>query len=92
MPDNCPICDELINFSTIGNTDIRQVQCPRCGDYQITRTALVNLRGTDFSYRNIPNISGWLRENPGFQITTANVENLLKLTRKISDRKRKNKS
>ena len=72
----CPFCDENMTYASAGTRDARSVNCPRCGRYSITRSALVNLRSYDLSLRQKANISGWLRENPEFELSTANIEQI----------------
>jgi hypothetical protein len=72
----CPVCNEDMNYARAGNRDATSVTCPRCGRYIITRTALVNLRNTELSLRQRANISGWLNENPDFEISSSNLDQL----------------
>ncbi len=72
----CPICSQPIEFSRIGNRDAYTVTCAYCGQYSLARTALVNLRNTDLSQRQRANISGWLRENSNFELSTSNIDSL----------------
>ena len=75
----CPICREGIQYSSLGSRDAYSVNCPRCGNFHLTRTALVNLRTTPLSDRQRANISGWLLENQVFEITTGNIDWLVKI-------------
>ena len=77
--ETCPICDETIKYSSIGSRDAYSVNCPRCGDYHVTRSALANLRNSGFSERQKANLSGWLFENQVFEITTTNLDSIAKL-------------
>ena len=70
----CPICKENMQSSSMGTRDAYSVSCPRCGNYHLTRTALVNLRNTQLSVRQRANISGWLFENQVFEVTTKNID------------------
>jgi nucleoside 2-deoxyribosyltransferase len=72
--ESCPICKENIQYSSLGSRDAYSVKCPRCADYRLTRTALVNLRNTTLSDRQRANISGWLFENHIFEVTTRNID------------------
>ena len=76
--DPCPICGEqTTHFAPIGNRDAHEITCHnRCGEYTMTRTALANLQNSDLSPRQRSNISGWLCENPRYEITSTNIENL----------------
>jgi len=73
----CPICNQKIEWFSLGGRDSNGVRCPQCGYYEITRSALVNLRHTDLSDRQRANISGWLSENEGFEINTHNLDQFL---------------
>jgi len=72
----CPMCSEQMQYSNIGNRDAYKVNCPNCGQYSLTRTALVNLRNSNLSQRQKANFSGWLRENSNFELTTSNIDSL----------------
>lgn len=75
-PSQCPICKGTAKRFRKGNFDAYVVICDRCGDFGITDTALVNIRGEYFSEREIANASGWLRENQGYEITSYNADGL----------------
>jgi len=77
--EKCPICQQEIQYSQLGTRDAYAVTCPRCGIYNLTRTALVNLRSSNFSDRIIGNMSGWLHDNATFDITSNNIEYLERL-------------
>ncbi len=73
----CPICEEQSQISRVGSSDANSVKCPRCGNYNIVRTALVNIKNTRLTARQRANISGWLSENQVFEITRQKLEILL---------------
>ena len=75
----CPICNESMTYARAGRRDADSVTCPRCGRFIITRTALVNLRNTELTSRQRVNISGWLNENPGYEISSTNIDQLSQL-------------
>lgn len=75
--EKCPICSNDIKYSSLGSRDAYSVSCPQCGNYRITRTALVNLRSTDLTSRQRGNISGWLIENESYEINSANLDDYL---------------
>ncbi len=75
--ESCLICNESISFINQGG--FTEVACPRCGSYKVTSTVFGILRQNEFSPRQLANISGWLRENPGFQINSDNLEKLTQL-------------
>jgi hypothetical protein len=75
----CPICKENIQYNSLGTRDAYSINCHRCGNFHLTRTALVNLRNTPLSNRQRANISGWLLENQIFEITTKNIDWLVEI-------------
>ncbi len=75
----CKICGRSAIYADKGSFDAYSVNCPLCGCYYITRTAFVNLESAGFSLRQKANISGWLRENPQFEISSSNIEFLSRL-------------
>jgi len=75
----CPICSESMTYAPVGKRDADFGTCPRCGSFVITRKAHINLRSTELSSRQRANISGWINENPGFTISTSNLDQLLQL-------------
>lgn len=87
--DSCPICDCDSKFIPT-NKDGENVDCPRCGLYFITRSALANIKNSRLSERQVANFSGWLRENPEIIVNTQNLDMLLALkTPKVSERAEK---
>lgn len=86
---NCPICDSSSN-KIPSNKDAESVDCPRCGRYSISRSALVTLKNSRPSERQIANLSGWLRENLDITIHSQNLDTLLALkTPTVSERAEK---
>jgi len=71
---SCLICGQNIVCTNKGAYDAYSVNCPLCGYYDITGTAVVNLKNTELSARQKANISGWLRENPHYEITSHKIE------------------
>lgn len=66
----CPICQmKLVQIIPDGTISI---ECPRCGKYKITDTALASL--PNFTIRQRLNISGWLLANPIFTIRTTDFD------------------
>lgn len=95
MPD-CPICKSVSTSNSPNGFDGEVVNCPRCGEYKITRTAAVNWKSSLLrneivdERRFIANASGWIREHQKEQIDSNGVERLLKLpTPNYDERKRK---
>ncbi|MBI5644385.1 MAG: hypothetical protein HY954_13040 [Deltaproteobacteria bacterium] len=72
--DKCPICK---NDADVDSSEVFSVVCPRCGSYQLTRTAEAGLR--ELESREGANISGWLRENERSEITSENIKKLRSL-------------
>ncbi len=73
----CPICLQEGVGGTPKNGDLCSLNCIRCGKYKITDSARQQLEEGDFSKRQRANLSGWVSENPGFPISTANLDSLL---------------
>ena len=73
--ENCPIC-LMHPVSPRHIDDAWYIECPRCGHYQVTGTAVAITKGAKLSERQRANISGWLFENPGFVISTTNFDRL----------------
>jgi len=79
--DHCPICSEkLKNASTF--PDYYYVECPRCGSFKITRSAIHSFNSFVESYPKkkqiITMISSWLYRNPEYTITTGDFKNRFK--------------
>jgi len=70
----CQVCNNQAVYKSAGSSDAYVLDCPRCGEYSISRPALVNLEHADYSQRQRANISGWLLENPGVEINSVNLE------------------
>ncbi len=88
---NCPICQHEAQTSSPNGLDGWHVNCPRCGNYKISRTAAVNLQAPlAVSDRLVANASGWISEHQNELISTVTAERLLKLsTPSYEERKRK---
>jgi DNA-binding PadR family transcriptional regulator len=71
--DTCPICLNKLLQIVPGAT--LSIECPCCGKYKITDTALAV--PPQFTERQRANVSGWLLANPNFTISTANFDFLL---------------
>lgn len=68
----CPICKVEMYYNNLGNRS--DVQCPRCGCYSVTSSAIAIMKRQTFTPRQLANISGWLRENPDFFIGSEKLE------------------
>lgn len=72
--EQCLICHENINYRDFGGST--EITCPRCTTYKVSSTAFAILRQKELSQRQIANISGWLRENPDYTISSDGIEKL----------------
>lgn len=68
---NCSICENILIHS---NGDA--AECPRCGKYEITYEARVNLRNVNLTDREFVNASGWILEHQNIKIDTNLAEAL----------------
>ncbi len=60
---DCPICwVKCTAVRQIGTKDVTEYDCPRCGDYSITRPALINLENSDMSKKDRAKVAAYLRE------------------------------
>lgn len=67
----CAYCKSI---SSVGiNGDLYKIECPRCGTYSITLSAIESLR-TDTDPKTKANASGWIRDNQGIVITSDNKD------------------
>ena len=85
--DPCPFCEELAKYD-FTDADSLIIYCPICGTYEITRTVLAVVqsrpcflmdRDISSDIRKKANISGWLRENSWYRVTSDNYEKLSSL-------------
>lgn len=77
---NCPICNSEATSHSPGGLDGEVVSCHRCGNYQISRTASVNLRRPlADDARKVANASGWIREHGNILITSEIADDILNL-------------
>lgn len=76
MELNCPIC-KTANAQVTGHRtrDASVVNCPQCGQYNISETAVVNLRRVDEESRW--KISAWINEFGVEMISSADVDQAL---------------
>lgn len=77
MVEACLICKTNMEYQAFG--DYTEISCPRCTTYKVTGTAFAMLRTKKFTPRQISNISGWLRENPAYEIDSGNLEKLVRI-------------
>lgn len=75
--ESCLFCEKEIKFASLGSKDASRAYCPQCGEYEVSRTAIVTIRHNHLSERQKANISGWLVENQDFEINTTNFNNFL---------------
>lgn len=76
MADNCTICNSQIEYHFVPDGWGYSIQCPRCGTYRLTRIASAMTGQANLSPRQRANISGWLRLNQYFDITSTNWDAL----------------
>jgi hypothetical protein len=87
----CPVCREVLATPSVLVDDGLKVPCYRCGTFWCTGTAVPLLLdeasqtesgkrrlGPNHSRRRA-NASGWVRENPGYRITTSDIDRLASL-------------
>lgn len=85
----CPVC-ESSSDKKASTRDGDNVNCPRCGKYFISRSALLTLKSTKPSRRQVANLSGWIIENQEVTIDSQSLDNLLTLaTPTVSERAEK---
>jgi nucleoside 2-deoxyribosyltransferase len=65
--NECPICGKPpVYFQPYGNRDASQIKCERCGDFAMSRTLIVNLKGrTEEEARLLPYLSAYTRQASG---------------------------
>ena len=60
---NCPICGMKCNDAQqVGAKDVTEYDCPRCGDYSITRQAVINIESAEMSKQDRAKVAAYLRE------------------------------
>lgn len=70
----CPICNSEAESHSPRGMDGEEINCPRCGEYQISRTAAVNWRNVlSEGGRQIANASGWIRAHQKELVNTETV-------------------
>jgi len=74
---SCPICNlETTRYSSRGS--VKQISCPRCGNYEITEMAEAMITGS-LSEIQIANVSHWIRTNNEPTLSSTNIEMLKNL-------------
>ena len=75
--NNCPIClSPLLNPTPLNSKDIYNIDCLRCGYFNIIEAASDILHHNQLNSLQIANASGWIRYNQGIEISTSNLETL----------------
>ncbi|MCF6147588.1 MAG: hypothetical protein E3K37_02910 [Candidatus Kuenenia sp.] len=77
--EQCPICLNKCksNMWTGDRIYLYNIDCPQCGNYT-TNTKIEMLIGRrNLTERQKANISAWLAENEGYEITSENLDNFL---------------
>jgi len=73
----CPICKSNAQDHTVAGTDSLKLDCKRCGNFSISRTASAIWDARKPSLRQIANACGWIREHQGISINSNDIESLL---------------
>jgi hypothetical protein len=73
--ERCPVCLKY-DVRPMNMGDKYSIECPCCGHYQVSGTAVAITKGARLTKRQRANMSGWLFENPGFVISSANFDSL----------------
>jgi nucleoside 2-deoxyribosyltransferase len=68
---NCPICSSTAQVINV--VEWIQIQCPRCGLFNLSSQALKEVR---ISKEEIPLISGWIRQHENCRLRAENLANL----------------
>jgi hypothetical protein len=74
----CPVCGMRAETKQEGLI-LWNLNCFRCGSYQINDTGIVALRQANLTEKQMANMSGYVRENSGLLITEQELEFLLNL-------------
>lgn len=70
----CPVCNSEAESRSPGGLDGEEVNCPRCGYFQISRSAAINLRGfLAGNERGVANASGWIKAHQNELISSETV-------------------
>jgi hypothetical protein len=79
MAISCPICGngEAKELRPSDAFDGSECDCPRCGRYSITGTAVATWGASGASPRQVANASGWIREHQGVRIGSEDIQSLL---------------
>jgi hypothetical protein len=74
----CIICLNPTATSKLQVSDVKFVNCPRCGEYSLSGTAEFVWQAELKTSRQIANASGWIRERPRVQVNQVEaLENLI---------------
>lgn len=77
--DECPICSTHVKDTPLSPQDSFDIDCPRCGNFNMTRGGSSKLQGKPLNNLQIANASGWIRQNQGITIASDNIETLRNL-------------
>lgn len=81
-PVVCPICQtNYIDARQVGTMDVTEYDCPRCGNYSITRQAVINLESAGMSKPDRAKVAAYLRER-----TLRNAPRIRILSEEFPDR------
>lgn len=80
MPSTpCPICANENAAELPRSADACVCNCPRCGQFSISGTAVAVWAASEPSQRQIANASGWIHEHQGIRIASGDIAFLLVL-------------
>jgi len=74
----CFVCRIQSNATDKGGGNL-SVNCPRCGSFEVSDVASALFKKSELQPRTVANLSGFLRENPGFSVTKDNFERVTNL-------------
>src|SRR5438270_5524098 len=76
----CPICSYPCRaIPRAPQASSYEYDCVRCGSYAIGQVAFPRIRRDTFTALQIANLSGYIRQNPGFLIQEGDLERLQNL-------------
>ncbi|MEK0338349.1 MAG: hypothetical protein QQN41_13045, partial [Nitrosopumilus sp.] len=84
---SCPICSSPTRvFGPVQNKSAYYIDCYRCGEYQLSETALATIR-PEMTLTQIANISGWIRDHQKEMLASNDYKRLLELKSPTVDEK-----
>lgn len=79
MEQQCPICLNKVKSNIWERSGIYlyNIDYPQCGNYMASAKIEMLIGRRNLTERQKANISGWLAENNGYEITSENLDNFL---------------